>query len=284
MIIIYVDIGRKMKPIAITFADSKFTLLAQRQQDNFKHYGVKHVIIPIADQTYGIDLWIKLLDLTVDAINTYGKIFRVDSEIRLLKALPPDWNKGNVLFHIDRPTNVINTGHMILDKSALPFLAMVKEMTLAMIPPNYTGDKLAFDDEDVTYEAIQQSKIEYVSELIDYNRNDLSEAACARGSWSTDDTVFTHPFIHNWDVETHNMGAKELFRNHFRPGASVRIADGVMLGLEKQTASETFWKKLGFVPIDNYRFQFEDWIVFPEQSAFSNVNYKSTKFIQPYQL
>jgi hypothetical protein len=284
MIIIYVDIGRKMKPTAITFADSKFTLLAQKQKDNFRAFGVKHVTIPIVDQTYGIDLWLHLLDLTIDAINTHGKIFRVDSEIRLLKELPAKWNNGNVLFHIDRPTNVINTGHMILDKSAIPFLNTVKEMTVAMIPPNYTGEKLLFDDEDVTYEAIQKTKIKYVSEIIDYTRSDTSEAACARGNWSTDDTVFVHPFIHNWDVDTHNMGAKELFRNHFRPGASVRIADAAIMGLEQQTTSEIFWKKLGFIPIDNRQFQFEDWIVIPQQSAFKNVNYRSTKFIQPYQL
>ena len=273
-----------MKPIAITFADSKFTALAQKQQDNFRNFGLKHITIPIEDQTYGIDLWLKLLDLTVDAINTYGKIFRVDAEIRLLKEIPNKWTKGNVLFHVNNPANEINTGHMILDKSAIPFLTTVKELTLAMIPPDYNGDKLAFDDEDSTYEAIQKSKLSYVSEIIDYNRSDTSEAAVTRGSWSTDDTVFIHPFIHNWDVTVHNTSTRELLRNHFRPGASVHIADAVIMGLEKQTASETFWKKLGFVPIDNYRFRFEDWIVFPEQSAFSNVNYKTTKFIRPSQL
>lgn len=272
-----------MKPVAITFADSKFTLLAQKQKENFNSFGLKHVTVPLEDQAYGIELWIKLLDLTVEAINTHGRIFRVDSEIRLLQELKFDWYDSNVLFHINHPTNIINTGHMILDRSAIPFLNKLKEMTIAMIPKDYSGGALPFDDEDATMEAIQATKMEHIVEIIDYNRTDTSEAACTRGSWSTDETIFTHPFMHNWDIAGHNMSAREIFRNHFRPLVSVSLVDAVLLGLERKTASEGFWKKLGFIPIDNDRFQFEDWIVNPVQSSFRHINHETEKFIQPFQ-
>lgn len=272
-----------MPIVAITFADSKFTRLAQKQKDNFESFGVKHVTVPMEDQTYGIELWLKLLDLTVEAIETYGRIFRVDSEIRLLQELKFDWYDSNVLFHIDHEANIINTGHMILDRSALPFLSSLKEMTIAMIPPGYSGEALPFDDEDASYEAIKKSGIHYISEIIDYGRSDISEAACTRGSWSTDETIFTHPFIHNWDIANHNISAKMLFRNHFRPLVSARFVDGIVLGLEKKVNSETYWKKFGFAAISEDRFQFEEWIIDPLRSSFRNINYSAEKFILPSQ-
>lgn len=272
-----------MTPVAIAFADSKFTLLAQKQKENFNSFGLKHITVPIEDQVYGIELWIKLLDLTVEAINTHGRIFRVDSEIRLLQELKFDWYDSNVLFHINHPTNIINTGHMILDRSAIPFLNKLKEMTIAMIPKDYSGGALPFDDEDATMEAIQATKMEHIVEIIDYNRTDTSEAACTRGSWSTDETIFIHPFIHNWDVSNHFNLPRELFRNHFRPQVSVGLVDAVLLGIERKTSSEIYWKKLGFSPISDDQFQFEDWIVIPAQSAFRHTQYHSTRFIQPFQ-
>lgn len=272
-----------MKPVAITFADSKFTLLAQRQKENFNEFGLKHVIVPIEEQTYGIELWIKLLDLTVEAIVEHGKIFRVDSEIRLLQDLKYDWHDANVLFHIDHPRNIINTGHMILDRSAIPFLQKLRKLTISLIPENYAGEKLPFDDEDATMEAIEATKLEHISEIIDYVRRDTSDAACTRGSWSTDETIFTHPFIHNWDVAEHNISARDLFRNHFRPWVSVGLVDAVIMGIERKNLSESFWKKLSFVPIGGDQFQLDEWIILPAESAFRNTRYKSTKFIQPFQ-
>ena len=268
-----------MTPVAITFADSKFTRLAAKQKENFNNFGVKHVTVEIEDQSYNIELWLKLLDLTVEAIETYGKIFRVDSEIRLLQDIPSYWTKGNVLFYINRVHNIINTGHMILDRSALPFLTTLKELTVAMIPKNYTGERLPFDDEDASYEAIIKSNISFLPEIIDYNRSDTSSASCTRGIWSTNDTIFIHPFIHNWDVNTHNISSKDMFRNHFRSGGSVKVVDAALLGLEQKNNSNLFWKKIGFSLISDNQFQFEDWIVNPTRSSFKNINYTTEKFI-----
>ena len=273
-----------MKPVAITFADSKFTLLAQEQKDNFHKFGLEHITIPIEDQTYGIELWIKLLDLTVEAIKTHGKIFRVDAEIRLLQDFPSYWTKGNVLFHIDEEQNIINTGHMILDHSALLFLSKLKEKTIAMIPKDYAGERLPFDDEDASYDAIVESNISYLPEIIDYERNDLSTAAVTRGNWSTKYTIFTHPYIHNWNVTNHNIGSKKLFRDHFRPTDSAIKVDAAIMGLEKKVTSELFWKKLDFEVIGDKRFRYGDWIVNPSKSSYSNVNYNTEKSILPSQL
>lgn len=273
-----------MKPVAITFADSKFTLLAQEQKDNFNRHGLEHVTIPIEEQSYNIELWIKLLDLTVEAIEKYGKIFRVDSEIRMIHDFPNFWTKSNVLFHIDHPNNIINTGHMILDHTALRFLAKLKELTVAMIPKDYNGEKLAFDDEDASYEAIVQSDISYLSEIIDYERNDASRAACTRGDWVTPHTIFVHPYMHNWNVSAHNIGAEKLFRDHFRPTEHVIKADAVILGLKKQVTSELFWKKLDFEVIGDKRFRHGNWIVNPSKSSYMHSNYTTEKFILPSQL
>ena len=267
---------------AIAFADSKFKDMAKIQTHNFAEFGVEHIIIDIPDQTYGINLWIYLLDKTIECINEYGKIFRVDSEIRLLKKLPRSWyDHKNVLFFIEPIITVpwftpINTGHMILSDDAIPFLTLLKEMTIACIPPGYDGYKLNFDDEDMAAPALHLSKLRYHREVIDYSRNDESTAACTRGDWFTDYTIFTHGFMHNWETVNHNMQSYYYLRDNLLPSKSVKIVDAVIMGLEKRVTGSNLYRSLGF---DN-DYQQDGWFLDPSRGAFWHRDHPTPKFIE----
>lgn len=275
-----------MKPVAVTFVDKKFELLAAEQKTNFNHFNIEHVTIPIKEQRYNIFLWLDLLDETIVAIKKYGKIFRVDSEIRMLQSIPVEWETNdNVLFFIEPVVRTpwyiaINTGHMILSESAIPFLECLKTMSLALIPPCYTNEKLGFDDEDLTAPALAVTKIPYLKEVIDYHRNDKSLARCTRGSWFTPHTIFTHSFIHNWNTPNHVLPAAMMFRNHFMPSSTVMQADGVLLGLKNKVSSENYWSKLGFVK-QGTNWKKDQWLIDPLNSSFLHADYDSFK--QPFQ-
>lgn len=276
-----------MNITAITFVDEKFMSLALEQKTNFNSFDIKHEIIQMPEKKYNIMLWMDLIDYTIDAIKKYKKIFRVDSEIRLLKPFPNSWyTNDNVLFFIEpiclSPWYVaINTGHMILSESAIPFLNYLKIMTMALIPPNYNGEILKFDDEDLTSPALAVSQIPYFKEIIEYNRNDKATAACTRGSWFTEHTVLTHPFLHNWNTVGHNISSDILFRNHFLPNQSVQIADAVLLGLKNKVKANGYWKSIGFVEDGKY-WKRDQWLIDPLNGSFLCTDYESFK--QPYLL
>lgn len=270
---------------AITFVDEKFMPYALEQKQNFNSFGVAHEIIPMSNKKYNIALWMDLIDLTIDAIRKYGKIFRVDAEIRLLQPLPARWyEEENVLFFIEpiitTPWYVaINTGHMILSESSIPFLECLKTLTVSLIPPNHNG-LLSFDDEDLTSPALAITNIPYHKEIIEYDRNDTSTAACTRGYWYTPHTIFVHPCMHNWDTVGHNVGDLMVFRNHFAPSESVKIVDGALLGMKNKVGSPGYWKSLGFKEEGRY-WKRDQWLIDPSSRSFSHTDYGTFK--QPYQ-
>jgi len=267
---------------AIAFADSKFIAMAQSQAANFSAFGIDHEIIPIPEQRYDMNLWMYLLDQTIEAVKRHGKIFRVDSEIRLLKPLPHEWHRSrNVLFYIDPIITYpwyypINTGHMILSEDAIPFLELIREMTLSVIPPGYDGHRLEIMDEEFVAPALRLSKLDFLQETIDYVRKDDSTAACVRGEWFTGHTVFTHGFMHNWDNERHDMRPYSFLRDNMFPDKSVKIVDAVIMGLERRITSDNLWTSLGF---DEDR-QRDGWYVDPSKGAFWHKDYPNPKIIE----
>lgn len=269
---------------AITFVDSKFESIALAQRDNFQKFGLDHEIKPMPEQSYGIYLWMNLLDATIDAIKQHGRIFRVDSEIRLLKPIPSSWQHGNaVLFFIDpiitQPCyTAINTGHMILDESSIPFLQSLKFLTECIIPPDYDGSKLGFDDENLSNAAIKLSKLEYQRERIDYDRSDTSTASCSRGDWYTEHTIFTHNFLHNWNTIDYQMNEWAFFRNHFMPYASVKVVDAAILGLKKKISNKHYWASLG-LDIKDGSCVIDKWTLLPGEGSFMHYDYPSKKFL-----
>lgn len=276
-----------MTPTAVTFVDNKFLPLALKQKENFNSFGINHTIINLSDKKYNFYLWIDLIDETITAIKKYKKIFRVDSEIELLQEMPKSWiDNENVLFFIHpifcNPWYVaINTGHMILSESAIPFLECLKTMSLALLPPNYNNEPLNFDDEDLTSPALAVSKISYHKEIIDYDRNDNSTASCTRGLWNTKHTVITHPFLHNWNTAKHHLPDEMLFRNHFCPNESTKIADASLLGIKHKVSSQGYWKSLGFSKQNQY-WKKDQWLIDPLTQSFSHLDYMTFK--QPYPL
>lgn len=269
--------------IAITFVDSKFRSQALAQAENFKHFGIQHEIMPIPEQTYGIELWLHLFDQTVAAIKKHGRIFRVDAEIRLLQPLPQHWHDSNVLFYIhpilsDPWYKAINTGHMILDESAIPFLEQLKFLTECLIPPNHDGSKLGFDDEDLSNVAIKLSGIKHVREVIDYDRSDSSTAACTRGDWHTPHTIFTHNFLHNWNTPGYHLNEWIFLRNHLMPLQSTQKVDAVIMGMRRRVVNASYWKSLGLELMDDCC-EIDDWFLYPQEGSFMHAKHCGKKYL-----
>lgn len=269
--------------IAITFVDSKFKSQARAQADNFRSFGLQHETISIPEQTYGIDLWLHLFDQTVAAIRKHGRIFRVDAEIRLLQPLPSHWQNNNVLFYIhpilsDPWYKAINTGHMILDESGIPFLEQLKFLTECLIPPNYNGSKLGFDDEDLSNVAIKLSGIEHVREIIDYERSNHSTAACTRGDWHTEHTIFTHNFMHNWDTPGYHLNEWLFLRNHLMPSEPITKIDAIIMAMKKRVINQGYWKSLG-LELVNDMCLVDDWTLCPSEGSFMHANHAGKKYL-----
>lgn len=273
-----------MTPIGITFVDDKFLPVAQEQQRNFNSFGLEHHIIKINSNSYGIELWTELIDATIDAVRKYGKILKVDAEVRIEKELPKCWLKANNVFFFIEPVITkpyyiaLNTGQIILDDSSLCFLHYQKILTESLIPPNYTG-QLYFDDEDMTAPAIKLSRVQYIKEIIDYERSDSSKARATRGYWKNDNTVLTHPFFHNWNTTNHFIPAKMFFRNHFTPFESVQKVDAALLGLEKGVLANSYWQSIGFEQISNTTWTKDGWYVEPEIRSYWHKEFENKKLI-----
>lgn len=273
-----------MYPIGITFVDNKFLPFAQEQQKNFNNFGLEHHIIPINSNGYDIKLWTELIDATISAVKKYGKILKVDAEVRIEKEIPDYWAKANNVFFfiepiITKPYYVaLNTGQIILDESSLEFLHYQKLLTESLIPPNYNG-KLYFDDEDMTAPAIKLSNVEYFKEIIDYNRSDNSRAKATRGWWKTKDTVLTHPFFHNWNTQDHTIADTVFFKNHFCPNDPVQLVDAAILGIKKGVINNNYWKSIGFEWIDDAVWTKNDWFVNPNYKSYWHKDFRTEKFI-----
>lgn len=267
---------------AIAFADSKFMPMAEAQAQNFARFDVDHEIISIPEQNYDMNLWMYLLDQTIEAVRRHGKIFRVDAEIRLLKPLPDAWKQvDNVLFYIDPIITYpwyypINTGHMILSTDAIPFLELIREMTLSVIPPGYDGYKIEIMDEEFVAPALRLSKLNFHKEIIDYDRKDESTAACTRGDWFTDHTIFTHGFMHNWETARHDMQPYAFLRDNLLPNKSVKIVDAVIMGLQKRITNINLWASLGF----DEDYHQDGWFLDPSRGAFWHRDHPTPKFIE----
>lgn len=265
--------------IGITFADDKFLSVAEEQRINFNKFGIEHHTIKINSANYDMSLWLALIDETILAVRKYGKILKVDSEVRIEKELPKCWLKeSNVFFFIEPMITdpyyiALNTGQMILDESAMQFLHYQKVLTQSLVPPGFTG-KLGIDDEDMTAPAIKLSNVQYLKEVIDYKRSDDSKAKATRGYWKNDNTVLTHPFFHNWNTAYHNIGPREFFRNHFNPSASTEQVDMILKGLEKKIESTKFWNSLGFESGVN-----GDWYINPKESSYWHTAFDTPKIL-----
>lgn len=270
---------------AITFADDKFMPFAVEQADNMRQFGIEHEIIRLPPQTYGTDLWVLLTDETIKAIKRHGKIMRLDAEVRLLKPMPDRWHQAsNVLFFINPMIThpwytPVNSGQIILDESAIGFLEALKTLTMALIPPGHDGTMPLgqFDDEDMINPALAITKMEYLKEVIEYDRRDDSEAACTRGEWFTPHTILKHGFMHNWNIGAHfnNRHPYMIIRNNFCPDQSVALADAVIFGLRRKNDSSSYWKNLGF----DANMHRDGWYVDPAAGTFWHVDHPNPKLI-----
>ena len=287
-----------MMPTAITFADDKMQHLAKDQAENFQSFGVQHEIIHLSNvENYGTSLWLQFLDLTAAGIRKHGKIFRVDSEVRLHQSLPSSWiEHENVLFEhwplIKDPWYCpINTGHMILSNSGLGFVETLKECMLAMIPPD--GDTLMpgsgeghyIDDEWPSAIAIRLSKIQYLREQLKQDRRDAQQCAASRGTWVESSTILTHPAIHNWNWIGGGPNSKfseissTFFINHF--DGDLKLAMFIEKLMLAKNDTHAIWKKISD-PLEDGLFSSNGWIFDPRRGLCAPIehwdNFKKSMF------
>ena len=275
-----------MMPIAVTFVDKKMLQLAHSQSENFSSFNVPHEIIHLPTvQDYGTDLWIRMIDLTIDKIKQHGKIMRVDAEIRMHKSLPNSWlESNNVLFQpwplLKDPFYIaINTGHMILSEDAIPFLETLKECMLAMIPPDgdtslpARGQGCHVEDEWPSGIAIRLSKIRFLQERLCHDRRLHAGCAINRGLWIEDNTILTHPSIHNWDWPGAGLNGimdnfhHSVFVNHFGPTWQVDKVDLVAKLLHMKNSNSNLWNSIGAEFIGDDEIMLEGWNFRPAQGS-----------------
>lgn len=285
-----------MIPTAVTFVDDKMLHLAQEQSENFAKFGVPHEIIHLPNiKDYGTNLWLDLLDLTIEKIRQHKKILRVDAEIRMHQALPQTWlDADNVLFQpwplVKYPVYVaINTGHMVLSSSGIKFLQTLKECMLAMIPPDMdtrmpaSGEGHHIEDEWPSAIAIRLSGIEYLQEQLCHDRRLNANCAVNRGTWVEPNTVLTHPSIHNWDWIGAGLNTKmaevehQTFTNHFGPDWELKKVDLVAKLLNLKNSNINLWQGLGAEQINDQEIRIEDWLFNPSQGLVKPASAKLYK-------
>ena len=244
-----------MKPTVITIVDDKMLSYAEEQAENVRSFGLDHTIIRMPDvESYSPELWVHMWDLTMDAIHAYGKIMRLDAEVRLHKSLPVEWiENDNVFFRpypiTKKPYIIINTGQIILGKSSLEFCQMHKECMLAMVPPGSTlkDNDFHFDEEYIATFSIRLSRVNYFQENLKMDRSFPMQCSVNRGTWIEESTIMTHPGIHNW---SYINGGMYPLDNIVHPSIIINHFDGkleigmllVKLMLEKKTG--LIWNKL----------------------------------------
>ena len=271
------------KPVAITFADKKMLYLAEQQKENFNSFGIEHIIYSLDDvELYDTALWLKLIDLTVDAINKYDKILRLDAEVRIHKNLSEEWLQSeNVLFQplpvVKKPFYVaINTGQIILSKSGLKFLHILKECMLSMIPPDndtslpHSGNGNYVEDEWPSCMAIRLSKIKFKQEYLCYDRRLNANCSANRGLWVESNTILTHPGIHNWEL----IGAGQfwkfdelnygVFINHFNVTRPINEVEFIAKLILNRNSNNNIWNKIAY-KIDDNHYKINDWIFNPKE-------------------
>lgn len=199
-------------PTVVTYADGRMMDQALEQAKNVAQYGLKHEIIEIpAVDEYTTDLWLGFIDRTIDAVKRHHKVMKLDAEIRLHQPLPQHWlDCDNVFFEpwplIKDPVYLaMNTGQMIVGRSGLPFLDLSKQCIIASIPSDgdtrqpSAGHAAHIDDEIYSAIALKLSHIPYIHEKLCYDRLLNANCAANRGLWVEENTILTHPTIHNWD-------------------------------------------------------------------------------------
>ena len=279
-----------MDPTIITFVDDKMMPLAEEQAINFNHYGFNHQTMRLGpDVSYGTDLWIDLLDRTKEAIITHGKIMRLDAEVRMHRPLPDSWLAAdNVLFEpypiVKHPWYIaINTGHMILSESSIPFLDILKECILACIPPDgdtglpASGHGHQIEDEWPSAIALRLSKINYVKERLCHDRRLGAGCAVNRGLWLEPQTVLTHPAIHNWSWYGAGLHLKAneitetMFVNHFAPQADLKKVIMIAELLIRQNGNANLWRSIGR-EISGGIYECDGWIFSPSEGKTAPIN------------
>ena len=244
-----------MNLVAVTMADDKFMDLASEQAKNFKSFGVEHVIVPLPPQTHNRECWINKVRTHIEGVEKYGRVFRVDAEVRLHKEIPIEWTTNeNVLWHFNPPLSehVAQGGQAIFGKSSLPFLRKLLELL-------ETSKNKEITDELLFGPALAATQMEYYQDEMIFQRSDLSRSN--RGSWVNRDTVLTHPFIHTWNVLDRSV--EWYFESHFAPKQSKSYVDAVLLGLKMHLltgyAEDRYWMKLGAEQSRVLRWKLHGW-------------------------
>lgn len=223
-----------MNPVAVTFVDDKMLAIAKDQAKNFNDFGIEHEIVRIPETTYSTKLWMDITNLTIAAIKRHKKIISLDAEIRIHKPLPNTWiENDNVLFqpwpYVKDPFYLaVNAGQMVLGESGIEFLEVIKKCMTAMVAPDgdtrvTTGENHVVERETPSGIAIALSGIKYHSERLSYDRRLAANSTANRGLWLEENTVLTHPALHNWNWLGAGLSKFEdqitlnVFVNHFAP-------------------------------------------------------------------
>lgn len=282
-----------MKPVAVTFVDQKMLSLAQEQAKNCSAFDIEHEIVPlqIRSTMYDTELWIDQLEKTIAAIEKHKKIMRLDAEIRIHKPLPQTWlDADNVLFQpwplIKTPFYIAtNTGQMVLSESGIPFLRILIKCMRAMIPPDgdtslpLSGPGHVVEDEWPSGIAIALSGIEFHQERLSHDRRLAANCAANRGLWLEENTVLTHPALHNWGWPGTGLSQVEgtitinSFCNHFAPLWDIKRVRLIADLLIARNVNWNLWESLATHKASGI-WEVEGWQLYPIEGLCAPIGHK----------
>ena len=253
--------------ITVCFTDSKMLKYAKGQHQNFTERGLAHRIYEFPDMEYGMELFIKRIDMTIECLHEYPKSMKLDAEVRLHSDIPVEWEQNENVLFFKVPDQVkinlgnytpVNTGQMIVSRSAIPWLTTLRNMLSALIPENTTYEG-TMCDEQLLWSAMRVSPISYYADTIQYIRSDSTIDRCNRGGWVTPHTVLTHPCVHNWNMPDHHSTSNMILRNHF--DGPLWLADAIILGL-RRSAPSIYWNGIGN-QVDEITYEIGNWLIRP---------------------
>lgn len=286
-----------MLPTVVTYVDAKMMDLAKEQAKNVTQFGLKHEIIEIpAVDEYDTNLWLRFVDLTMDAVKRHGKAMRLDAEVRLHKPLPQRWlDCDNVFFQpwplIKYPVyHAMNTGHMIVGQSGLSFLKILRECMIASIPPDgdtkqpIAGHAAHIEEEFCSAIALKLSNVPYIHERLCYDRRLHANCAANRGLWLEENTILTHPTLHNWDWQGSGFDVipgkidPRVLINHITQDVDARSLDMLLKIMMDRIHNANFLKHI-LNQVNETEWQGFGWTFIPSQGLCKPDGKRSFKML-----
>ena len=228
------------------------------------------------------------------------RILFLDPECRIHKQIPNEWidsDKPVVFYKVEPYQNEISQyryGQWLPCAVIMqPFFASSSDanwldwwlkISNAMSRPetnDYTPNELFFEL------AMDYHKIDRIKQTIIYNREWSGKHICTKGTYTTEDTIFTHQSIHaaldneifaaNQKTRDNSILPLTMLHNHFQDYNTIKKVDELML---KEIVDINLWpKETQKIRINTTNwYALENWLFDPHTGRIKYIDYPTIKY------